>query len=121
MVEWPNDWVLVYELSGCGFASSCKHLNIYFSNDMIRIKDLNPDLLKIDKKSYKNTGIYYIGYITIRGTNYINIYIEILYQPKKGWPKFSSPHFLSLLENFVTQGRPIILTDENLSFFWKFI
>ena len=26
-------------------------------------------LLKIDKKSYKNTGIYYIGYITIKKIN----------------------------------------------------
>ena len=33
----------------------------YFLDDMIKIKDFNPDLLKIDKKSYKNTDIYYIG------------------------------------------------------------
>ena len=26
-------------------------------------------LLKVDKKSYKNTGIYYIGYITIKKIN----------------------------------------------------
>ena len=24
---WLNGWVLVYELSGCGFESSCSHLN----------------------------------------------------------------------------------------------
>ena len=23
--NWPNGWVLVYELSGCGFESSCSH------------------------------------------------------------------------------------------------
>ena len=33
---------------------------------MINIKDVNPDLLKIDKKSYKNIGIYYIRSITIK-------------------------------------------------------
>ena len=25
---WLNDWVFVYELSGCGFASRCCHLNV---------------------------------------------------------------------------------------------
>ena len=27
---WLNGWVFVYELSGCGFKSSCSHLNIRF-------------------------------------------------------------------------------------------
>ena len=31
----------------------------------IDIKDLQSNLLKIDKKQYKDTDIYYIGYITI--------------------------------------------------------
>ena len=31
---------------------------------MINIKDFDPKLLKLNKKSYKNTDIYYIGYIT---------------------------------------------------------
>ena len=33
---------------------------------MINIKNLDSNLLKIDKKSYKNIDIYYIGYITIK-------------------------------------------------------
>ena len=33
---------------------------------MINIKNFNPRLLKIGKKSYKNIDVYYIGYITIR-------------------------------------------------------
>ena len=33
---------------------------------MINIKDFDPSLIKIDKKSYKNIGIYFIGYITIK-------------------------------------------------------
>ena len=32
---------------------------------MINIEDFDSSLLKIDKRSYKNIGIYYIGYITI--------------------------------------------------------
>ena len=33
---------------------------------MINIKNFDSNLLKINKKSYKNIDIYYIGYITIR-------------------------------------------------------
>ena len=42
-----------------------KNRTYYFFNDMINIKDFDPSLIKIDKKSYENIGIYYIGYITI--------------------------------------------------------
>ena len=28
----PNDWVFVYELSGCGFESSCSHLSIHYTS-----------------------------------------------------------------------------------------
>ena len=38
----------------------------YFYNDIIDIKNSDAWLLKIDKKSYKNIGIYKIGYITIK-------------------------------------------------------
>ena len=41
---------------------------------MIIIKNFDSSLLKIDKKSYKNIGIYHIGYITIKGvSDYENI------------------------------------------------
>ena len=33
-------------------------------NDLINIKDFDPKLLKLNKNSYKNIDIYYIGYIT---------------------------------------------------------
>ena len=36
----------------------------YFYNDLINIKDFDPKLLKLYKKSYKNIDIYYIGCIT---------------------------------------------------------
>ena len=42
---------------------------------MIDIKTFDSDLLKIDKKSYIDVGIYYIGYITIKKIDdYENIY-----------------------------------------------
>ena len=43
-----------------------KSRTYYFYNDMINIKEFDSNLLKIDKKSYKDIGIYNIGYITIK-------------------------------------------------------
>ena len=43
-----------------------KNRTYYFQNDIIDLKNFEPNLLKIDKKSYKNIDIYYIGYITIK-------------------------------------------------------
>ena len=40
---------------------------------MINIQDFDPNLLKIDKKSYKNIDIYYIGYITVKDYYYVKI------------------------------------------------
>ena len=59
---------------------SIKEINIKnrtysFFNDMINIKNFDSNLLKIDKKSYKNIDTYYIGYITIKKIgDYENIY-----------------------------------------------
>ena len=43
-----------------------KNKTYYFSDDTIDVRNFQPDLLKIDKKPYKNIDIYYIGYITIK-------------------------------------------------------
>ena len=43
-----------------------KNRTYYFYNYMINIKTFDSNLLKIDKKSYKDTGIYNIGYITVK-------------------------------------------------------
>ena len=43
-----------------------KNRTYYFYNDMINIKKFDSNLLKIDKKSYKDIGIYNNGYITIK-------------------------------------------------------
>ena len=49
--------------------TTTKELNIknktyYFWNDLINLKDFNPELLKLDKKESININIYYIGYVT---------------------------------------------------------
>ena len=57
-----------------------KHINIenrthYFFNDKINIKNFDSNLLKIDKKSYKNTENNPIGYTTIKNIgDYENIH-----------------------------------------------
>ena len=43
-----------------------KNRTYYFYNDIIDLEYFEQNLLKIDKKSYKNIDIYYIGYITIK-------------------------------------------------------
>ena len=43
-----------------------KYRTYYFYNDIIDIKMFDARLLKIDKKSYKDIGIYNIGYIAIK-------------------------------------------------------
>ena len=43
-----------------------KNQTYCFYNDIINLKDFESKLLKIDRKSYKNIGIYNIGYITIK-------------------------------------------------------
>ena len=40
---------------------------------MINIKYFHPNVLKIDKKSYKNIDISYIGYITVKDSYYVKI------------------------------------------------
>ena len=43
-----------------------KNETYYFYNDIINLKTFDSKLLKIDKKSYKNIGIYNIRYVTIK-------------------------------------------------------
>ena len=50
-----------------------KNQTYYFFNDMINIKDLDPNLMKIDSKSYKNIDIYYIGYIAVKDSDFVKI------------------------------------------------
>ena len=52
-----------------------KQINIenrtyYFRRDIINLKNFDSKLLKIDKKSSENIGIYNMGYITIKKIDY---------------------------------------------------
>ena len=41
-----------------------KYRTYYLFNDLIWLHEFNPNLLKLDKKSFKNMNIFYIGYVT---------------------------------------------------------
>ena len=47
-----------------------KNRTYYFFKDIIDIKNFD---IKIDEKSYKDTLIYYIGYVTIKDSKYVKI------------------------------------------------
>ena len=42
----------------------------YFFGDIVDVKTFDPNKIKIDEKSNKNILIYYIGYATIKGSNF---------------------------------------------------
>ena len=49
-----------------------KNRTYYFYNGLINIKDFDPKLLKLDKKSFKDISMYYIGYVTKKSEYNIN-------------------------------------------------
>ena len=52
-----------------------KNRTYYFPVDIIDIKNFHSDLLKIDKKLYKDVNVYYIDYVTIKKySDYENIH-----------------------------------------------
>ena len=47
-----------------------KNRTYYFYNDIIDIKTFDLNVLKLDKKSYKDFDIYNIGYVTVKKIGY---------------------------------------------------
>ena len=41
-----------------------KHRTYYFYNDLIKLFDFDPNMLKLDRKTFKGIDIYYTGYVT---------------------------------------------------------
>ena len=41
-----------------------KNRTYYFYNDLIKLFDFDPNMLKLDKKTFKGINIYYSGYVT---------------------------------------------------------
>ena len=85
-----------------------KNKTCYFFNEMIDIRNFQSDLLKIDKKHYKDFDVYYIGYITIKKIGdyesihsvnplYLIIHSAIGYFEKKNGEKYL---VLDLIEKY---------------------
>ena len=45
----------------------------YFFNDMINIKNIDPDKIKMEEKTYKNIPIYFNGYVIVKNLSYTKI------------------------------------------------
>ena len=59
-------------------SSKIKDINIkshtyYFFDDIVDIKNFDPNNIKINEKSHKNVLIYYIGYMTVKDSKYVKI------------------------------------------------
>ena len=52
---------------------SIKNNTFEFFNDIINIKNFDPNNVKIDEKSYKSILIYYIVYVPIKDLKYVKI------------------------------------------------
>ena len=48
-----------------------KNHTYYFFDDIINIKDFDPNNIKIDEKSYKDILIYDIGYVKIKDSKHV--------------------------------------------------
>ena len=61
-----------------------KNRSYYFYNNMTNLKYFEPNLLKIDKKSYKNIGVYKTGFIIIKKSDDYEIIhsVNLLYSCK---------------------------------------
>ena len=59
---------------------SIKNHTYYFFDDIINIKNFDPNKVKRDEKPYKNILTYYIGYVTIKVSECIKINsVNLLY------------------------------------------
>ena len=53
-------------INGKSQTNNIKNQTYYFYNDQINLKDFDARLLKVNKKDYKQIGIYYISYVTVK-------------------------------------------------------
>ena len=50
-----------------------KNCTSYFFNDIVNIRNFDPNEIKKDENSYKSILIYYIGYVKIQDSKYVKI------------------------------------------------
>ena len=55
-----------------------KNRTYYFFNDIINIKNFDPNNIGLDEKSHKNIIFYYIGYVTMKDTKFKNYRVKCI-------------------------------------------
>ena len=71
-----------------------RNCTYYFLGDVINIKSLYSNKIKIDKKSYKNIFIYHIGYVT---TNSLKLVYLIFNKINEYFEKSNGNEYLTLV------------------------
>ena len=62
-----------------------KNRTYCFLDEMINTKNLDPNKIKIDEKSYRNICVYHIGYMMVKVLSYVIINsVNLLYLYKMG-------------------------------------
>ena len=91
-----------------------KNCTQYFFNHMLNLKNFDSYLLKIDKKSYRNIDIYYIGYITIKKIDYYeNIYslnpLQLIVNHANGYLKEKNQNKYLVFDDITDQNKEVIM------------
>ena len=102
-----------------------KNRTYYFYHDMINIKKFDSILLKIDKKSYKNIGIYNIGYITSKKVDdYENIYsvnpLHLTISHASGYIEEKGVNKYLVFDSVELHSTELHSTDENKELLRKY-
>ena len=89
----------------------------YFFDDIINVKNFDPNNIKIVKKSYKNILIYYIRYVTIKNSKYVKINsvtpLYLIFNKVNGYfEKINKSKYLTLVPT--NESKEIIKKYEEL-------
>ena len=85
-----------------------KNRTYYFFDDIINIRNFDPNNIKIDKKSYKDILFYYIGYVTIKDSKYVKSNsvnpLYFIFSKMNGYFEEINGNFKKILKNIKNCG-----------------
>ena len=87
-----------------------KNCTYYFFNDIINIKNFDPNNIEIDKKSYKNILTYCIEYVTFKDSKYIKIYsvkpLYLIFRNVNGYfEEINKSKYLTLVPTYESKEK----------------
>ena len=88
--------------------------HIVLFDDVIITKNVDPNKIKIDEKSYKNILIYLIEYVTVKDLRYVKInrYVKIIDKINGHFEKVNVNKYLTLVTT--TESKEIMRKYEEL-------